>query len=91
MAIKIEPKSARNLRKDWKADLPPKRYRIRIDDAIEVAGNPNKLAIALGVTRSAVYQWRPPYRHDPYLPLKSAIKFLDNKTFRKKLKEIHGE
>lgn len=88
MPIKIQPKSARNLRQNWEADMPPKKYQVRIDDAVKAAGNRNKLAEALGVTRSAVYQWRPPYRHDPYLPLKSAIKFTKNRKLMKQLREL---
>jgi len=81
-----QAKSARNNRKNWKEDLPPKQFRVKVEDAIKVAGNQNRLAKALGISRGAVYQWRPPYRHDPYMPLKSAIAFLEIPEYREKLK-----
>jgi hypothetical protein len=74
---KKAPASAKNKRKDWQSSLPPESCRILIKDAVRVAGNRLKLAEMLGITRSAVYQWEPPYRHDPYMPVVSAIRFLD--------------
>ena len=86
MVIKI--KSARNNRLNWKEDMPPEAFRIEVEDAIAAAGNGNKLAAALGITRGAVYQWRPPYRHDPYLPLKMAMRFLANDELMKAYKNL---
>lgn len=91
MGFKIKPKSAKGLRRDWRADKPPKRFRVRVQDAIDAAGNPNQLANALGLTRSAVYQWLPPYRHDPYMPIKAAITFLDNDELRSRWEEIRED
>lgn len=82
MGIKI--RSAKQNRKDWKDDMPPKAYRVRVEDAICAAGNPNLLARKLGITRGAVYQWRPPYRMDPYMPLRSAMKFLEDDDLRER-------
>ena len=78
-ASKGKPKSARGNRKEWRASLPPHQFRIKIRYAIEAAGNSARLAKALGLTRGAVYQWSPPYRHDPYMPLEAAIRFTENK------------
>lgn len=91
MGFKIKPKSAKGLRKDWRADKPPKKYQVRVQDAIDSAGNANQLAQALGLTRSAVYQWLPPYRHDPFLPLKAAITFLDNAELKGRWQKLVAE
>jgi DNA-binding transcriptional regulator YdaS (Cro superfamily) len=78
-------------RKDWKEDLPPKKFQILTEDAINCVGNANRLANALGITRAAVYQWSPRYRADPFMPLKMAIRFMDNKELRKALKEYQAK
>ena len=86
MAIKV--KSAKQKRKYWRNDMPPKEKRILVEDAIAAAGNPNRLAKKLGITRSAVYQWRPPYRMDPYLPIEMAEKFMKDSVLRNNLKLV---
>lgn len=85
-----KPKSARNHRKEWRSSMPPPQYRIKVKDAIKAAGNGKRLADALGLTRGAVYQWVPPYRHDPYMPLAAAIKFTENQVLMDALHAIHN-
>lgn len=80
--------SARGHRKDWRHDIPPKQYQITVDEAFALTGNGNQLADAIGLTRSAVYQWKPPYRLDPYIPLNAAVRIMNNPELKKKLKEI---
>jgi transposase len=81
-----KPPSGRQHRLNWKERMPPVKYRVFIADAVELAGSPSNLAKILGITRSAVYQWRPPYRNDPYMPEKMAKRLLDeNPDFRVKL------
>ena len=80
-------KSARHNRKNWKEDLPPEGLRIKVDDAIKAAGSGARLAAELGITRGAVYQWKPPYRHDPYMPLKMAVRFISNNRLMRAYKE----
>lgn len=84
----FRPKSARHNRMNWKEDMPPQSLRIEVSEAIEAAGTGAALARELGITRAAVYQWRPPYRHDPYMPIKMAARFLENKTLRAALRKI---
>ena len=62
------PASGRQHRTDWKENLPDVKYRVFVADAIKIVGSAAALARILGITRSAIYQWRPPYRHDPYMP-----------------------
>ena len=60
--------SARHNRVEWWKKPAPENYRILYSEALDHYGNANRLAKILGITRSAVYQWRPPYRYDPYIP-----------------------
>ena len=75
--LKTNPKSSKKNRIGWAESLPPKDYRIFVDRAIKVCGSAVALAKILGITRSAVYQWRAPYRFDPYMPEKAARKLID--------------
>jgi hypothetical protein len=85
--LKNQAKSGRKHRTDWQENLPPEDSRVFIDDAIEVTGGACNLARILGITRSAVYQWRPPYRFDPYMPMESAKRLLEeNPEIRDALK-----
>ena len=87
--LKNKPKSGRQHRTEWAEDVPDVKYRVFVDDAIKVVGGAVQLARILGITRSAVYQWRPPYRNDPYMPVESAKRLLkENPWIRKKLKSI---
>lgn len=92
MTFKISTaKSARHNRRNWREDMPPESFRIKVADAVTAAGNGNKLAQALGVTRGAVYQWKPPYRHDPYLPLKAAVQFVNTPELWERYQELFGD
>ena len=87
--LKNKPKSGRQHRTEWQDDLPDVKYRVFVDDAIIVAGGAVQLAKILGITRSAVYQWRPPYRNDPYMPVESAKRLLkENPWIGRKLKSL---
>ncbi len=87
--LQTEPQSARSHRVEWSEKLPPVNQRVFVDDAIQLAGGACNLARILGITRSAVYQWRPPYRFDPYMPVQAAKRFLsENPTFRKELEAM---
>jgi len=87
--LKTKPPSGRQHRTEWREDLPDVNNRVFIDDAIKVVGGAVQLAKLLGITRSAVYQWRPPYRNDPYMPLESAKRLLkENPELREKLKSV---
>jgi len=75
--LKNKPASGRQHRTNWKDNLPPVKYRVFIADAINVVGSAAALARMLGITRSAVYQWRPPYRNDPYMPEAMAKRLIE--------------
>lgn len=69
-------------------ETPPKNVRVLVADAIAAAGNKNRLAVALGITRGAVLQWEPQHRDSPYLPIISAVHFLNIPKLKKRWKEI---
>ena len=85
------PSSARQHMSKWKHKPPIIKDRVLIKHAIIVAGNENRLANLLGITRSAVYQWQEPYRLSPYLPRKMANKILSVEGVREKLHELNME
>lgn len=82
---KYSPSSARKHRIGWEGDKPPEQFRVTLEEAVALAGNKNKLARVLGITRSAVYQWYPPYRMDKYIPIISAMKLLSIDAMREQL------
>ena len=88
-------KNPRASRRQWYKNEPPKKYQILVEDAIAAAGNPNQLSTILGITRGAVYQWRPPYRVSPYIPTKAAVEFLSHpglvREWRRIIKEREDE
>jgi len=87
--LKSKPPSGRQHRTEWADKLPDVKFRVFIDDAIKVAGGAVQLARILGITRSAIYQWRPPYRFDPYMPVSSARRLLkENPEFKAELKKL---
>ena len=53
------------------------KFRIRIEDAIQVAGSKARLARRMGLTRGAVNWWINHTESD-YLPLTAAVRFLSN-------------
>ena len=77
--------SAREHMRGWKEKKPPKESRVLIKTAIKVMGGAIPLSRFLGITRSAVYQWMPPYRYSPYMPIKMADRFLDDPEIRSAL------
>ena len=90
-AKKYIPASGRRHRIGWEDDLPPEPFRVTLEEAVKLAGNKNKLARVLGITRSAVYQWYPPYRMDKYLPIISAMKLLSIDAIREQLQIMRME
>ena len=82
--------SARGHLKEWKDKKPPVEVRIKISEAIELMGGAIPLSRFLGITRSAVYQWMPPYRFSPYMPIKMAERFLADPNMRESLGRKRG-
>ncbi len=90
MPFPIIRRKERNQRKmrDWRKRIPKDPYKIRIVDALQATGNMSRLATILGISRSALSQWFPPYRYSPYMPLKSVRVLLKNTEVMQKIERI---
>lgn len=86
--MKKNVKSARGHLIGWRDKIPPKNQRVLISNALIVAGNAPALAKLLGITRSSVYQWMPPYRYSPYMPIRMAERLLEDPVIRRELKKL---
>jgi len=87
--MRKKPQSARGHKANWRNEVPPKESRVLISNALIVAGNAPALAKFMGITRSSIYQWLPPYRESPYMPTKMAERLLEDPVFRSELEELN--